>query len=342
MNIKEELIFAVQNQLNIQSTHDSSGLCRAIYSASGKMALASLWDQLEDSDFISIQHFKSRISQILTSFISIYPVAEKNFPKDLSALINDIYEIYRRNGFFYHANYRLTPAPLKQACSEGCTLFRGLPPNGYGAMSGLGLYSTEIKGPLGQTISDLFELQTQPLLDYLQNIWESGEWKETDWPDDTQFLRMKPPFSRGYWQEAPEKTDRISLAHYGSPNKFYVFYRYWNDRFQEKAIPSWRVCDFRSAGNTGYGEYRRIANALLKKEGQLPPILAVRSPSFVQLKLGYRLPPTEEDFFMLYSWPVHYMASSEAPQVFHREMAPAVYPVFKKHLESLGYQILEE
>ena len=210
-------------------------------------------------------------------------------------------------------------------------------------MSGLGLYGVTKAAEHGQSAAEMFELQEQPLSDYLQEVLASNDWNEVEWPEDTEFLRLKPPFSREYWQEKPDKVEIPSMACYGAPNKLYVFYRWLNGHFEQKSIPSWRVDDFRTIGQPGYGEYRRIACGLLEAAQKLPPVV-VKSASnhTVSIKLGYRLPPAEEDFFKLYSWPINFDITQKTPQVFQREMSEIVYPVFKQHLESIGYRFVEE
>ncbi len=194
-----------------------------------------------------------------------------------------------------------------------------------------------------QSAAKMFDMQNQPLSAYLQEALSSNDWAEVQWPEDTEFLRLNPPFSRGYWQEKPDKLCPLSMARYGAPNKLYVFYRWLNGHFEQKMIPAWRVDDFRTIGQPGYGEYRRIACGLLYDAQQLPPVIVKASSSqIVSIKLGYRLPPAEEDFFKLYSWPVNYDITQKTPQVFQREMSEIVYPVFKQHLESIGYRIVEE
>ena len=133
------------------------------------------------------------------------------------------------------------------------------------------------------------------------------------------------------------------MARYGAPNKIYVFYRWIDGHFEQKSISAWRVDDFRTVGQPGYGEYRRISCALLDAAQQLPPI-AVKAANnhIVSIKLGYRLPPAEEDFFKLYSWPINYDITPQRSQVFQRDMSESVYLVFKQHLESIGYCFVEE
>ena len=67
-----------------------------------------------------------------------------------------------------------------------------------------------------------------------------------------------------------------------------------------------------------------------------------KNPDASEHEIGYRLPPSEEDFFKLYSWPVRYDFPIRSPQVFTRQMAKEVYPVFRHMLESIGYCFAEE
>ena len=132
------------------------------------------------------------------------------------------------------------------------------------------------------------------------------------------------------------------MVRYGFPNKLYAFYRWRDGIFEQKPIPVWRIDDFRTIGQSGSGEYRRIACALLDHIGELPPILVSFKDWIARIKLGYRLPPAEEDFFKLYSWPINYDVTPKTPQVFQREMSVMVYSILRQHLGSIGYRFVEE
>lgn len=341
--MKEELISEISRQLNIMQDSGAESLCKAIYSATGKMALASLWDHPENENFVSIQHFKKRAAKTLAAYLAIYPKAGVYFSEDLSGIIEDIYETYRRNGFFYHSSHRLFSAAPSIGGMEQCTLYRGVPPDQKCCMSGLGLYGVRRDtNPSDKSVAEMFNMQTQPFHVYLQEVLRSNSWSKANWPEDAEFLRIASPFSRGYWKSNPDKTDNISMVRYGFPNKLYAFYRWRDGIFEQKPIPAWRIDDFRTIGQSGSGEYRRIACALLDHIGQLPPILVSFKDWIARIKLGYRLPPAEEDFFKLYSWPINYDVTPKTPQVFQREMSVMVYPILRQHLESIGYRFLEE
>ena len=341
--MKNELMSQICKEFNITEASAAGSLCNAIYSTTGKMALASLWDHSEGENFVSVQHFKKRAAQILDAYLDIYSEGKLYFPADRSGVVEDIYETYRRNGFFYHSPHRLYPATPSVGGTKYCSLFRGIQPNRKWCMSGLGFY--EIKQDANSKIppvEEMFNLQQEPLFDYLQELLVGNNWSKIEWPEDAEFLRLKPPFSRGYWQNQPDKTENISMARYGAPYKLYFFYRWKNGHFEQKPISEWRLDDFRTIEGASSGGYRRIASGLLVAYQQLPPITAIITDSNVEIKIGYRLPPEEEDFFKLYSWPKCYDITAKRPQVFQRDMNKMVYPVFKQHMESIGYHFMEE
>ena len=256
-------------------------------------------------------------------------------------LIEEMYSIYLRNGFFYHSAYQISPAALATGGNGDLVLHRGISPDLKLFMSGLGFYSVQTSTS-DRTISSMFGLQKQSFESYLEELLAHCEWEQIEWPDNSEFLRLDPPFKWGYWQQIPEKNDHISLARYGEPNKIFVFYRYSNGVFLNTPIPEWRMRDYFSNIPGNHGEYRRIAISLLKKHGTLPEIKTKARGNLVEIKLGYRLPPSEENFFKLYSWPVRYDFTSKTPQVFTRMMAKQIYPMFKHELESMGYCFVEE
>lgn len=336
-----DLLNTISKQLNIPRTTDSEWICRIVYSVAGKMALASLWDHREDQSSISIQHFKHRMAQIFDAYEGIYPQISHFFPNDKSCLLEEIYSIYLRTGFLYHSAYQIAPSVSAHAICDNLTLYRCTSPDNNFFMSGLGFYYPQ-KLPADSTIVEMFGLQQQDFEGYLAELLDQSEWESIVWPENAEFLRLEPPFSRGYWQQVPDKSPRVSLARYGEPNKLFAFYRYYDGVFQQKPIPEWRLRDWFSSSAVNFGEYRRIAIALLKQYGTLPAIKTKSIGNLVEIKVGYRLPPSEEEFYRLYSWPATYDFSSNSPQVFTRIMAKQVYPMFKHTLEKLGYCFMEE
>lgn len=337
--MKDILISTIGKQLNIPQMTDSNGICRAIYSLAGKMALASLWDRTEDEDSVSIQHFKRRIEEIYEAYAAIYPEVNGKLPSDKSVLSKEIYKIYQRTGHFYHSAHRLAPAAHVTSSNDSITLHRGAAPNAEFFMSGLGFYAGHSKPVSDLDVGTMFELQAQPLNVYLQELLNGGGWSAAECPVSAEFLRMEPPFWTGEWIASPYTDGRISLARYGEPQKLYILYRCEGGQMFQRAIPAWRTTDFRSDNsNKNDGEYRRIAVSLLEGRGTLPPIKVKITGTVATVHLGYRLPPTEEDFFKLYSWPTDY---SKPFHIFTREMAVPIYMLFRKQMEPLGYQFEE-
>lgn len=338
-----DVISKIGLQLGIPGANSASGALRTVYSVAGLMALASLHDhkdiqqeeRIEDekSDPVSIQHFKKRIAQIFDAYAGISTEVASGLPKDMSQMLNEIYWTYLKSGFFYHSSYQISPAAPAAAESEGMVLRRGMSPNAELYMSGLGPYS-EKKHDTNRTVSDMFCLQKQSFEGYLEELLNDGEWMSDNWTDDAKFLRLTPPFSGEYWQHMPYKDGRVSLARFGTT---YVFYRYADGKWQQKPIPDWRIKMIRTGGLDIYGEYRRIAVALLKRYDRLPSIRADVKGDIVTIDIGYRLPPSEETFYKLYSWPVQYKDQEN----FKREMSQKVYAVFKKEMEAIGYRIEE-
>ena len=336
-----DLIATIGRQLNIAPSMDAERICQIVYSVAGQMALASLWDHREDQTSISIQHFKKRLAQIFDAYENLFPNIKFLLPEDRTALIEEIYSIYLRNGFVYHSAHQISPAAPMTAGFRDVVLHRGSSPDAKLFMSGLGFYSAQ-KWDGDNTPAKMFGMQQQSFNGYLEDMLNHGEWETVVWPDNTEFLRLDPPFKFGYWQQTPNKDDRISLARYGEPNKTFVFCRYRHGAYQQRAIPEWRVRSFFSNDIDGYGEYRRIAIALLQQYHALPEIRVKTKGDLVEIKVGYRLPPSEEEFFKLYSWPVRYDFTPKSPQVFTRMMAKQIYPLFRHVLETIGYCFVEE
>ncbi len=335
--IKEELISSIRSQLNIPKSEGNEWIYQTVYSLAGRMALASLWDSNGENNSVSVQHFKDRIEQILSAYESIYPEISPFLPMDKAELIDEIYFIYLRSGHFYHAQYKISPAAAVCAGYGDVTLHRGHAPDAQLYMSGLGFYSIQ-NHATEKTIAEMFGLQSQTFEDYLSDLLEKGDWSEIDWPESCEFLRTSPPFSAGYWQQKPDENHRISLARFGKARNQFVFYRFEHGAYYQKSIPDWRIRD--DFDDRNFGEYRRIVIALLKRYDSLPAIKAKLNDNLVEIQLAYRLPPSEEDFFKLYSWPVQYKGLSS--QKFKRKMTKKIYSVFRHELEAMGYRFLEE
>jgi len=338
IDMTKDLISRIGSQLNIPVINNNS-ICQIAYSVSGLMALSSLWDCNENDNLVSIQHFKNRITQIIVAYENIFPDIRHLFPRIKKDLVEDIYAIYLRTGFMYHSHNNLSPSLNAISGQGNIMLYRGGYTDAGLFMSGLGLYSLNdnFKAP---SVKNMFGLQDTNFSAYLDKVIGNDEWHHIEFSDSTQYLRLDPPFSKGYWQQQPDIDGRISLARFGDLRKTFVIYKYDNGSFKYKQVPDWMIRE--TFDTDSYGEYRRLAIALIKQYENLPCITTISDGEFLDIKLGYRLPPTEEDFFKLYSWPLRYDFTAETSPVFNRKMSKAFYPLFKYVLESIGYSFKEE
>lgn len=339
--MKNDLMDSIRLQLNIPHSSNDDWICQTVYSVAGQMALASLWDRDEDSESVSIKHLKLRMRQIFDAYKSLFPHVRYTLPEDMTVLLEEIYQVYLHNGFMYHSADHVSPCIPCVASWNNLTLHRGFSPDTNLFMSGLGFYS--LKGmPSGESFANMFALQQQSFESYLEELLTNSEWESIVFPENTEFLLLDQPFSRGYWKREPDRDGRISLARYGEPNKIFLFYHFDGERYWQKQIPMWRLQDFYDNKPTKLDEYRRIAIALLMRYGTMPPIKVHMHGDLYEINLGYRLPPSEEFFYKLYSWPIRYDFSASEPQVFVRKMSKYVYPMFKHELETMGYCFVEE
>ena len=206
-----QLIRIIGKQLNIPITDGSKSVCRIIYSVAGQIALSSLWDSEEGNNYVSVRHFKKRISDILDAYKSVDPETRTLLPDDNDRLCDEIFSIYLRCGFFYHSPHRVSPATVSISGSDGVILHRGFSPDENLYMSGLGFYSIGNSFE-GKSIAQMFGLQEQNFENYLGELLGYSDWQPIEWSEDAEFLRINPPFSGGYWHQIPEKSDRISLG----------------------------------------------------------------------------------------------------------------------------------
>ena len=72
--MKDQLISEISKQLNIAETAGTESLCKAIYSATGKMALASIWDHPEDEKFVSFSTLRRERPRFWTH---IFPFTQR-------------------------------------------------------------------------------------------------------------------------------------------------------------------------------------------------------------------------------------------------------------------------
>ena len=326
MKRHDKILMQAAEDFNIKqgdTESEESYEARIIYSLICRLAYASLWDNLPEST-ISIQHFKNKVNDLLKIYLEIYP--EVKISENLSA---EIYDLYLKTGAFYHKAHQIS-ASIFSATEEGNILFlRGVTPSQKTFISGAGFYlSVKDKNFFAESklknFVEMFDLQ-KTLLDFWQEIIYSADWKESEVFDDAEFLKMSPPFNKGYWQKNPAKDGKISLARIGQfePKMAY-------NEFFAKTV---EYDNFRG------GTYRQISCACLTAYESLPPIKFKLDESIVQVKIEYLPPPAELYLLILYSWAENLQ---HLPNNFNRIFDTEVFFALKAVFEKIGYTFIEE
>lgn len=245
----------------------------------------------------------------------------------------EIYDIYRRTGYIYHSPYRLAPSiPVAAGCGN-LSFYRGADTENFPYMSGLGCYA--FRKTVGfENLLQMFGIPDVSLEDYLDEILDDAVWIPIrQWPVQARFWHWYA--GRSSWTKEPDMDGNISLARRGTVKKEYVLYRREKGGFVLSEIPSWRLENFRAENPEGTtdGLYR-IELALAHRRKTMPPIYVKDTGGMVSLTFTYPMPPEENDFLKLYSWPRNYADYSlQAGRDMSKAVYLAVYPV----LEKLGY-----
>ena len=323
------------------SEDETVWVTRAVYSVLGQTALASLWDLHEDELPTSIVRFKECIRHAKESFLDLYPVigqylSDEHWNAD-SPLEEEIYNLYLGSGFCYKSPYRLTPVVRRAASEKDCTLLRGNAVGEKFFVSGLGPYRPRSQEQGDITISEMFRLSTLHLTQIWQHASISKQWAAADEEDHLEFLRLRSPFSQGYWQNKADKKGDVSLARTTMEGeKRYYLYKIENNRLLLSQLPEWQVSS--PDWMADKGAYRNLSNACLYAQGTLPSTLYRCDGPIVYLQMQYLLPPAEQNLIRLYSWPDF----ANHQYTFRRVMDADVFQTIKTTLEKTGYRFEEE
>ena len=315
---------------------------RVVYAILGRMSIASLWDKEEDeecgsSNFssISIIHFKQRINKLLYAYRELCEDIKPLITDDNQQLTDKIYDIYLNTGYFYHSKNRISPVKETRAIVNNIVFVRGNKLCEPISMSGLGFYVESDGQKITTNYDDLlsmFQMQREKLDTYVRHIIFSAQWSVFSTDTRLEYLRLNPPFTRGYWNSTPDTNGEVSLLRVGAGGgqRLYYLYRYENGQCLGCQLPEWQVDKH---------EYLRIACSLLSSAHMLPAIIYHEDGAIVYVRLGYLLPPSELLFYKLYSWPISY--SSIFQDNFNRIMEYNIFNAFKKTLEQIGYNFVK-
>ena len=299
---------------------------RLVYSICGMMAYASLWDDAEEP--ISIVHLRRRIRSILDSYKSLYPELSGTLPHNSEELEEEVINQFLSAGVVYHCPNRIV-ASKKHEEHFGDVLFqRGIALDDISCVSGIGFYSKQDGGAPPHNIKTMFGLEQENLQTLWQTTLSAASWETNpSFEFGTEYLRLKLPFSRGYWVNEPDKTGVVSILRTGvEGSQLYYLYRYVDTALEVSPLPQWQVENY---------NYRTLACACLSNYGTLPPIEYSENGALVHIHMNYLLPPRELEFLKYYSWPE---TCTSLPCNFRRKLSIEVFTAIKNILSDEGYE----
>ena len=88
--------------------------------------------------------------------------------------------------------------------------------------------------------------------------WRAPEY-DFESSSDTEYLRLKPPFSGGYWGPKPDRTGNVAMLRSGNHgSQLYYLYRYQDKALEVSQLPQWQVEDFDASIEQGNFELLRL------------------------------------------------------------------------------------
>lgn len=304
-----------------------------MYSAVGKCMLASLYDPDEDDQdeiqSVSMQHILARGCELIDSYRSLIPSFDSNWTYETEDLSEVMRQVYRNSGYIMHKANRLSPAKSTCGYQDGVIYARGVDLNEKWAMSGLGFYRltpkcNESTIPVGQ----MFTIPEQGITEWWKGILSTRSWKRMErLPDQVEYLNTCRKGKEPYWlTKCPDSG--IILAKILEPGESrYVLLKCHDGKREYAALEPWLTIGT---------AYLRISIALQNSVGFSSEANITSNGDIMTVSLKYLLPPEEQCFFELFSWPIRTIDTK-----WTRNMAKEIYPAFKKMLQNLGYKVLE-
>lgn len=300
---------------------------RLIYSICGMMAYASLWDDSE-KDPISIVHLKRKIRNMLANYKSMYPELSGSLPYVSEELEDEIADLFLCSGVVYHRPNRIAPSMKHEEPFSDILFQRGIALGSISCVSGIGFYSKQEGATNPDRIKTMFGLEHETLHALWYATLSAASWNpDPSFEQNTEYLRLKPPFSQGYWVNKPDTTDVVSILRTGMKgSQLYYLYHYSDTMIEVSPLPQWQVESY---------NYRLLACACLSTYGTLPPIEYFEDGALVHIRMNYLLPPRELELLKLYSWPE---ICTSLPCNFRRKLSEEVFVAIKNLLSDEGYE----
>lgn len=300
---------------------------RLVYSICGMMAYASLWDDSEEEP-VSIVHLKRKVRSMLANYKSMYPELSGNLPYVSDELEDEIVGQFLSTGVVYHRPNRIAPSMKHEELFNNILFQRGIALDSISCVSGIGFYSKQDGAANPDGIKAMFGLEQEDLQALWHTMLSATFWKsDLSFEQNTEFLRLKSPFSQGYWVNKPDTTGTVSILRTGmTGSQLYYLYRCSGTTIEVSPLPQWQVESY---------NYRTLACACLSAYGTLPPIEYFEDGALVHIRMNYLLPPRELEFLKLYSWPE---ICTSLPCNFRRKLSTEVFTAIKNVLSDEGYE----
>lgn len=323
-----EFVNTISEQLNIikgSKEPESNWQKRVLYSSIGINMISATYDYDDDSLFgsesnsVSMQHIHKRGKIIIEAYDGL--VNMKFEENDLPGYIR---KIYIKTGYILHKNNRLTYPPFTQAKYNGIYLTRGQVPWTVTAMSGIGTYSKKELAGATISLSDMFHFEKSSITEWYQTFESSILWTRiSKLPDDIEYVNTTDNISNGYWTSKPPGKGIVLCRSSHEGERVYKLLKI-NDTIESCTLPSWRVDKH---------EYLRIALALRVRTGNSPVLVVKPDNSIAVICYNHLLPPFEQNFVDLYSWP------AEKNSRYRRIISIQLLPVFIDLFRHMGYRI---
>ena len=325
----------IAKELNIKkdkSEKDVEWYRRVVYSAVGRMALATLWNE-NDKGEISVRRLKSTTYELLKAYESMVPGinSTSNYGEHTDRLCDSILSTMENAGFFYHRAEYYRIAKTKHIKMGKVKLCRGIYATESCYMSGLGAYTKATNADENdESFSNSFE---KPQF-VLQKLIESASWRECDFEKEkVEYLKMEEPFEKGYWTGQPNFQFQYSLARTKKCETFlqtYYLVRKTSEGMKVAELPTW-VSEDRN--------YTLLSTALLQYYKQMPHVIIKYGDEISKMEIGYILYPDVEKLILAYSWPQRYDGEN---RLFSRIIPKSLSGMLKKILVDTGYNVRED
>lgn len=332
MNKYSGLLSVVSCQYHIrrgQQEAENDWKTRLVYSICGMMAYASLWDDSEEH--ISIVHLKRKVCSMLANYKAMYPELSGSLPYISDELEDEIANLFLNAGVVYHRPNRIAPSIKHEEPFSDILFQRGIALDSISCVSGIGFYAKQNGASNPDRIKAMFGLEQENLHTLWCSTLSAASWKpDPSFEQSTEYLRLNPPFSQGYWVNKPDTTGTVSILRTGMKgSQLYYLYRYTDTMIEVSPLPHWQVESY---------HYRTLACACLSTYGTLPPIEYFEDEALVHICMNYLLPPHELEFLKLYSWPE---ICTSLPCNFRRKLSTEVFTAIKNVLSDEGYEFRE-